>query len=106
MVKQRKTSKALMAEYTLNINIISILLVSIWVLMINLKLNIQLPNSKLDYKTYTEFYHYGNDCFEYDVKSYEKYDDLNKIDAYRIKIVRSTTGAMSFYFLLLHTVLH
>ena len=51
----------------------------------NLKLSIQLPKSKLDFKSYTEFHHSGDKCYEFYVKSYEEYDDHNKIDAYQIK---------------------
>ena len=51
----------------------------------NLKLSIQLPNTSLDYESYTKFLHSGDECFEFCVKSYEKYDDHIKIDAYEIK---------------------
>ena len=50
-----------------------------------LKLNVQLPNTNLDYQSYTEFYHDGDERFEFFVKSYEKYADHNKIGAYQIK---------------------
>ena len=51
----------------------------------NLKLSIQLPKSNLDYKSYTEFSHSGDECFEFSLKSYEKHAKHNKIDAYNIK---------------------
>ena len=44
----------------------------------NLKLSIQLPKSKLDFKSYTEFHHSGDKCYEFYVKSYEEYDDHNR----------------------------
>ena len=49
------------------------------------KLNIRLSDSTLDFKSYTEFSHDGDDCYEYVLKRYEHYDDLDKIKAYRIK---------------------
>ena len=55
-----------------------------------LSLNIQLPDSKLTFKEYTTFYHEGNTCFELSLKHYDKYADLEKIDAYRIlKIIKT-----------------
>ena len=51
----------------------------------NLKLNIQLPNSNLDFHSYTEFCHDGDECFEFSVKSYNKHADHDKICAYHIK---------------------
>ena len=51
----------------------------------NLKLKIRLSDSTLDFKSYTEFYHDGDDCYEYMLKRYEHYDDLDKIKAYRIR---------------------
>ena len=51
----------------------------------HLKLSIQLPNSNLDYKSYTEFIHSGGECYEFSVRSYEKHADHEKIDAYKIK---------------------
>ena len=53
-------------------------------LNINLSLKLQLPDSKLNFKEYTEFHHEGNTCFELKLKFYNKYADLQKIDAYRI----------------------
>ena len=50
----------------------------------NLKLNIQLPDSDLNFLKYTEFNHSGDKCYKFCLKSYNKYDDLNKIDSYRI----------------------
>ena len=50
-----------------------------------LNLSIQLPNTKLNFESYTEFQHSGDKCYNFCVKSYEKYDDHNKIDAYQIK---------------------
>ena len=50
----------------------------------NLELKIQLPHSNLDFKSYTEFQHDGNKCYDLGLKSYDKYEDLDKIDAYRI----------------------
>ena len=47
----------------------------------NLKLNIQLPNSNLDFHSYTEFCHVGDECFEFSVKSYNKHSDHDKICA-------------------------
>lgn len=49
-----------------------------------LKLNLQLPNTDLDYQSYTEFQHDGDKCFQFSVKSYEAFEDINKIGAYRI----------------------
>ena len=51
----------------------------------NLKLNVQLPGTNLDFQSYTEFYHDEDECFEFSIKSYDKYGDLDKIGAYRIK---------------------
>ena len=48
-----------------------------------LKLNVQLPDSNLDYSNYTEFQHSGDRCYKFCLKSYKKYDDLHKIDSYR-----------------------
>ena len=45
----------------------------------HLKLSIQLPNSNLDYKSYTEFNHAGGECYEFSVRSYEKHGDHKKI---------------------------
>ena len=50
----------------------------------DLKLSVQLPDSDLDYLKYTEFNHSGDRCYKYYLKSYNKYDDLNKIESYRI----------------------
>ena len=50
-----------------------------------LKLNIQLPDSDLDFNSFTEFNHEGCNCYEYTLKRYEHYDNLDKIDAYRIR---------------------
>ena len=44
-----------------------------------------MKNTKLNFESYTEFQHSGDKCYNYCVKSYEKYDDHNKIDAYQIK---------------------
>ena len=50
----------------------------------NLELKIQLPDSNLNFQNYTQFHHEGHKCFALKIKSYEKYDILEKIDAYRI----------------------
>ena len=50
----------------------------------DLKLNIQLPYSDLEYSNFTEFHHSGNECYELSLESYTKYDDLSKIDSYTI----------------------
>ena len=50
----------------------------------NLKLNIQLPDSDLDFESYTEFIHDGDECFVFALRSYKRSDDLEKIDAYQI----------------------
>ena len=50
----------------------------------NLKLNIQLPDSDLDFESYTEFIHDGDECFVFALKAYKRSDDLEKIDAYQI----------------------
>ena len=52
-----------------------------------LKLNLQLPKSKLDYKNYTEFIHDEKfDCTELIIgQRYSMCDDLNKIDSFDIK---------------------
>ena len=50
----------------------------------NLKLNVQLPNSNLEFSNYTEFNHSGNRCYSFCLKSYKNYDNLDKIDSYRI----------------------
>ena len=50
----------------------------------NLELKIQLPDSNLHFRNFTEFHHPGGECFHLGLKSYENYDDLDKIDAYRI----------------------
>ena len=49
-----------------------------------LKLKVQLPQSKFDFKQYTEFHHDGDKCFNLQLKSYDTYDDLTKIDFYSI----------------------
>ena len=49
-----------------------------------LELRIQLPDSDLDFRKYTEFYHGGKECFDLSLKSYESYGDMAKIDSYRI----------------------
>ena len=46
-----------------------------------LELNLQLPDSDLDFSRYTEFQHDGDQCYRYSLKSYKRYDDLEKIDA-------------------------
>ena len=50
----------------------------------NLELKIQLPGSNMNFKEYTEFQHDGDVCYNMQLKSYAKYKDLEKIDAYRI----------------------
>ena len=50
-----------------------------------LNLNLQLPNTDLDFQNYTEFYHDGDQCYQFSLKSYDRFEDLNKIGAYRIK---------------------
>ena len=50
----------------------------------NLKLNVQLPGSSLDFEKYTEFSHSGDQCFEFVLKKYGALDILNKIDSYCI----------------------
>ena len=50
-----------------------------------LNLDIQLPGTNLDFQSYTEFVHDKDECFEFSVKSYAKYGDLDKISAYQIK---------------------
>ena len=49
-----------------------------------LELKIQVPDSDLNFRNYTQFHHEGQKCFALKIKSYEKYDILEKIDAYRI----------------------
>ena len=53
----------------------------------HLKLSIQLPNSNLDYKSYTEFNHSGGECYEFSLRAYEKHADHKKIDAYKIEAI-------------------
>ena len=48
-----------------------------------LPLNLQLPDSNLKFTSYTKFHHDGDDCFKFSMVSYKRYDDLNKIRAYR-----------------------
>ena len=48
----------------------------------NLKLSEQLPKSRLDFKTYTEFSHIDNECYNFKVTNYESLNVLDKIDAY------------------------
>ena len=50
-----------------------------------LKLSLQLPDSDLDFSKYTKFQHDGDQCFRYCLKSYKRYDDLEKINAYCIE---------------------
>ena len=50
-----------------------------------LKLDVQLPESNLNFGEYTEFQHDGEHCFELCLKSYKRYGVLEKIDAYRIE---------------------
>ena len=50
-----------------------------------LSLKIQLPNSSLDYQKYTEFFHTGNDCFEFVMEDYENLDVMDKIHSYKVK---------------------
>ena len=50
----------------------------------NLKLSAQLPNSQLEFKTYTQFSHDGNECYNFKVTNYENLNVLDKIDAYII----------------------
>ena len=51
-----------------------------------LSLKIQLPESNLDFKNYTEFHHDGNKCFDLSLSCYEKYSDLAKIDSYQFTV--------------------
>ena len=51
----------------------------------SLQLSIQLPNTSLEFPSYTQFHHSGDQCFEYTVKEYEKYETNNKIGSYQIK---------------------
>ena len=48
-------------------------------------LSAQLPHSDLDYTSYTEFSHDGRKCYEYKTSNYTLYDDLQKIDSYKVK---------------------
>ena len=48
-------------------------------------LSVQLPDTNLDHQSYTEFCHNGEKCYQFCIKSYEKYDEYSKIGAYRIK---------------------
>ena len=57
-----------------------------------LSLKIQLPESDLDFKNYTEFYHDGNKCFDLSLSCYEKYPDLAKIDSYQITVEKISTA--------------
>ena len=50
----------------------------------NLKLSIQLPGTDLNFQSYTEFCHDGDECFEFSVKSYDKFADHDKILAHHI----------------------
>ena len=50
----------------------------------NLNLSIQLPGTDLNFQSYTEFCHDGDECFEFSVKSYDKFADYDKILAYQI----------------------
>ena len=54
-----------------------------------ISLKIQLPDSDLSFKKYTEFFHEGRECFYLQLEGYENYDDLAKIDAYKIGAKRS-----------------
>ena len=58
----------------------------------NLKLKIQIPNSKIDFKKYTDFHHDTNQCFNFELKSYENFDDLLKIDSYSIVCAANDDG--------------
>ena len=51
----------------------------------NLDLSLQLPHSNIDFSKYTEFQHEGDQCYKYCLKAYKQYDDLEKVDAYRIE---------------------
>ena len=48
----------------------------------NLKLNVQLPDSNLNFSKFAEFNHCGNRCYNLCLKSYKNYDNLDKIDSY------------------------
>ena len=61
----------------------------------NLKLNIQLPDTNLDFQSYTEFCHDEDECFEFSIKPYDKYGDLDKIGAYQIKAKVDELGERS-----------
>ena len=50
----------------------------------DLSLSAQLPNSKLDFERYTQFYHNGTTCYNYKIGNYKKYKALEKIDSYQI----------------------
>ena len=50
-----------------------------------LKLSAQLPKSKLDFKTYSEFSHDGNQCFAYKIEGHDNLGDLQKINSYQIE---------------------
>ena len=52
-----------------------------------ISLSAQLPLSNLNFQTYTEFSHDGNQCFKYNIENYEGFDDLNKISSYTISAV-------------------
>jgi hypothetical protein len=46
-----------------------------------LKLSAQLPKSMLDFKTYSEFSHDGNQCFAYKIEGHDNLGDLQKINS-------------------------
>ena len=49
-----------------------------------LELKLQLPDSNLDFQKYAEFHHDSNQCFDFSLKCYERFNDLAKIDSYQI----------------------
>ena len=49
------------------------------------RLSAQLPHSDLDFTSYTEFSHDGAKCYEYETTNYTLYEDLHKIESYRVK---------------------
>ena len=51
----------------------------------NFKLNLQLPESNLNFSEYTEFQHDVEQGFEFCLQSHKRYDVLETIKAYRIE---------------------
>ena len=47
-------------------------------------LNAQLPNTNLNFASYTEFSHDGKKCFAFKTKKYKSYGDLEKIKSYKV----------------------